>query len=160
MLKIAVTFISHSQLAVFSGRPASWVCTAGVCEPSPEVRKEKRVVYCPQYTGRQETGSTVAQSAAAHGVSQHAATSSSSSSSSWQNRGSSKTPSRLSGNYAPLPFSARPAEWRTYTAGFSPLHHVLPSPFLSHSLVSTMPPRPSLSSSHRLLPPCQYSMPE
>lgn len=142
-----VTFISHSQLAVSLLRRG---LNAGVCEPSPEVRRERRAVYRPPRTRkyrRPERSSARRQPARSyfllplplpssppplHGRTEAPA----------------KTPSRLSGNYAPLPSSARPAEWRTYTAGFSPLHHLLPSPFLSHSLVSTMPP-PTLSLSPR-----------
>lgn len=77
--KIVVTFVYHSFTAL---------CVQAV---SRGEQGKKGLFTAPPTAGRLETGSTVAQSAAAHGVSQHAATSSSSSSSSsWQNRGSSE----------------------------------------------------------------------
>lgn len=104
-----------------------------VCYLKRRAQKQGCLQY-PQNTGCLETGSTVALKCSSarrqpvQPLPPH----------DWT-EAPAKQPSCLSENYAPLPSAAGPLEWRTNTAGFSPLHHVLPC-FLPFSYVHTPPP--------------------
>lgn len=118
--------------------------------------QNRQVVYCPQTTCCLEAGSTIAQSAAAHSVSQHAATSSSSSR---LNRGSSKTTLMLIRELCTPPVCC-PSSWmahihsRLFTPPPCPISL---SPILLCPQSPPHPPPPTPSPSDYLSSPVQHA---